>query len=316
MVKGAIDWTRRFDHMQQHSGQHILSAAFESTARARTESFHLGTKVCTIDLHREVSPSEIAAAEDEANRVVWEDHEVRLRFTSAEEATTLPLRKETPRGGALRLIEVPGFDLSACGGTHVARTGAVGLIAVSGWEKFKGGTRIEFVCGSRALRRIRECRDVFAATSRILSVLPADLAAAIERLQGENRTLGKQMREQQAQLGVLKAAELVALGERTADGRILVVEALEGWDATGLKAIATAVARTPGVCAALFSTTSPSLVVVSRAPDTTLDAAAVAKALSDQFGGKGGGKPEFAQAGGLTGAIGPMLGSARDFLGR
>src|SRR5262249_16500484 len=148
-VHGEIDWARRFDHMQQHTGQHVLSAAFDKLFSARTVSFHLGADVSTIDLARELSTADLSRGAAEANRVVWGDRPVRIRFAGASEAARLPLRKEPVRGGTLRLIDVDGFDLSACGGTHVARTGAIGIIAVAAWERFKGGQRIEFVCGGR-----------------------------------------------------------------------------------------------------------------------------------------------------------------------
>ncbi len=314
-VKGVIDWTRRFDHMQQHSGQHMLSAAFESVAHVRTSSFHLGATSCTIDLDRVLSPAEIAAAEESANGIVWQDREVRLRFTSAEEAAGLPLRKEPGREGTLRLIEVDGFDLSACGGTHVARTGVVGIIGVAGWEKFKGGTRVEFWCGGRALGRLREWRDVFSATSRVLSVLPEGLAPAIERLQGENKALNRTVRDLQDQLAVHVAAELVSAGQRGVDGRVIVVRPLVGWDASGLKAIATSAAASPGVCVAVLSASTPVLVVVARASGVNVDASAVLKALIGRFGGKGGGKPEFAQGGGMVGDMGEMVAVATGLLG-
>ena len=131
VVAGEIDWARRFDHMQQHTGQHVLSAAFDRLFGVRTESFHLGTAASSIDLAREVSAAELKKAEDDANRIVWEDRAVHIRFASAEEAAALPLRKESLRTGPLRLIDVEGFDLSACGGTHVARTGAIGVIAIA-----------------------------------------------------------------------------------------------------------------------------------------------------------------------------------------
>lgn len=297
-VRGVIDWTRRFDHMQQHTGQHVLSAAFESVAQARTESFHLGTTSATIDLHRVLTPAEIAKAEDDANRVVWEDRDVRVRFVTAEEAASLPLRKESGRTGTLRLIEVADYDLSACGGTHVARTGAIGVIAVTGWEKFKGGTRVEFRCGARALTQMREWRDAFGAANRVLSVGPAELAPAIERLQGDNKTLGRTVRTMQEQLAGHVAADLVTTAARVGD-RVVVVQALDGWDAPGLKAIAASVAATPGGCAAVFSTSRPALAVIARAPDVPVDASAVLKGLVAQFGGKGGGKPDLAQGGGL-----------------
>lgn len=314
-VTGVIDWNRRFDHMQQHSGQHILSAAFEAVGKARTESFHLGAGSCTIDLHRMVSPAEVAAAEDEANRVVWRDGEVRICFAPADDAMELALRKEPTRSGTLRLIEMAGFDRSACGGTHVARTGAVGLIGVLGWEKFKGGTRVEFVCGGRALRRIREWRDVFSATSRVLSVLPGALAPAIERLQAENKSLGRSVRDLQGQLAVHKAAELVASAVRTADGRALIAASLDGWDVAGLKAVATAAAVFPQTAIAVFSGSSPAMVVVARSAGGQTDASAVLKGLIDRFGGKGGGKADFAQGGGLQGTSQEMVSAALRLLG-
>ncbi|MFN7978214.1 MAG: DHHA1 domain-containing protein [Vicinamibacterales bacterium] len=313
-VHGAIDWTRRFDHMQQHTGQHVLSAAFETVCGARTESFHLGTASATIDLHRQVSPQEIAAAETDANRVVWEDREVAVRFVSAEEAATLPLRKESGRTGTLRLVDVSGYDLSACGGTHVARTGGIGLISVTGWEKFKGGTRVEFRCGGRALAQLREWRDAFAAANRVLSVGAVELAPAIERLQGENKSLSRTVRSLQEQLAVHVGADLVTRATRVGD-RVVVVEALDGWEAAGLKAVAAAVAATPGGCAAVFSSASPMLVVIARAADVPVDAGAVLKALTAEFGGKGGGKPDMAQGGGLGGDPAAILAAARRALG-
>lgn len=153
-VHGTIDWVRRFDHMQQHTGQHVLSAAIVRLFDVPTVSFHLGAEASTIDLARELTAREIAAAEEEANRIVWEDRPVTIRFVSAEEASTLPLRKEPARTGVLRLIEVEHFDLSACGGTHVARTGQIGMIAITAWERFKGGHRLEFHCGGRALSKL------------------------------------------------------------------------------------------------------------------------------------------------------------------
>lgn len=308
-VRGAIDWARRFDHMQQHTGQHVLSAAFETICKARTESFHLGTASATIDLGRPVSAQEIAAAEDDANRVVWQDRDVTVRFVSAEEAATLPLRKESGRTGTLRLVDVTGYDLSACGGTHVARTGGIGLISVTGWEKFKGGTRVEFRCGVRALTQLREWRDALAATNRALSVSAAELAPAIERLQGDNKALARTARTLQEQLAGHVAADLVTTAARHGD-RVVVARVLDGWDAPGLKAIAASIAATPGACAAVLSSTSPALVVIARAADVPVDAGAVLKALVAQFGGKGGGKADLAQGGGLTGDINAIVEAA------
>ena len=127
--------------MQQHTGQHVLSAAFDRLSGVRTMSFHLGAESATIDLAREVTLAEIAGAEDLANQVVWEDRPVAIRFVDAADAASLGLRKESARTGELRIIDVDRFDVSACGGTHVARTGAIGIIAIASWERLRGGSR-------------------------------------------------------------------------------------------------------------------------------------------------------------------------------
>ncbi len=313
-IHGTIDWARRFDHMQQHTGQHVLSAACDRLFGVRTESFHLGASAATIDLGRAVSPAEIRAAEDEANRIVWEDRPVTIRIATEEEAATLQLRKESARTGPLRLIEVEDFDLSACGGTHVARTGAIGIIATSGWEKFRGGARLEFVCGARALGRFREWRDAMAETMRHLSVTPSELASGVERLQSESKQLHRSVRGLQEQLAQHEARALIERGERGVD-RIVVAEALEGWDRAGLKALAAAaVAAEPSAAVAVFSRTTPALVVVARGSRSGVDAAGVLEALTTKFGGKGGGKPDLAQGGGLSGTPAELLSAATTLL--
>ena len=210
VVTGEIDWARRFDHMQQHTGQHVLSAAFDRLCGARTESFHMGQLSSTIDLAREVSESEIARVEDDANRIVWEDRPVTIRFASAEEAAAMPLRKESARTGPLRLIDVQDYDLSACGGTHVERTGAIGMIAIGGWEKFKGGSRVEFLCGGRALQRFRVWRGALSAVQKHLSVPPIEMAASIERMQEDAKAVQRTVRGFQEKLAAHEAQALAA----------------------------------------------------------------------------------------------------------
>jgi len=313
LVRGVVDWDRRFEHMQQHTGQHVLSAAFDRLSSNRTESFHLGAESCSIDLAREVTAREVAAAADEANRIVWEDREVRVRFVTAEEAATLPLRKEPARGGLLRLIEVDDFDLSACGGTHVARTGGIGIIAVPGWEKFRGGSRVQFLCGVRVRRRFDVWRDACAATQRVLSVAPEELAGAVERMQSENKSLQKALRAAREALAVHEAGALVARGTRVGD-RLVVVEAVPDLDAPALKAMAAAAAATPGAAVVLFSKAVPALVVVACHPACGVDAGATLKALVTRFGGKGGGRPDLAQGGGLNAAPEALVSAAREVL--
>ncbi len=312
-LHGVIDWTRRFDHMQQHTGQHVLSAAFAHLLNVRTESFHMGVEYSTIDLARAVTGVEIARAEAEANRVVWEDREVRIRFAEADEAAALGLRKESKREGTLRLIEVTDFDLSACGGTHVARTGAIGTIVVSATERVRGGSRITFLCGGRALTGFRALRDAVAGSVRALSVLPAELPAAIERLQAEGKELRKQLKDFQSKAALQEADTLAATAE-DAHGIKAVLASMSGWDAGGLKTIAARIAERSGYVAILVSDPPPLAIVVARGAGVSVDSGALLRKLIERHGGKGGGRPELAQGGGLTSAAPDVLQSARDLM--
>jgi alanyl-tRNA synthetase len=297
VVDGEIDAERRLDHMQQHTGQHVLSAAFIRTAKVPTVSFHLGVEVSTIDLAGDVEAAAIAKAEDEANRVVFADRDVVVRFVSAAEAAVLPLRKEPSRTGTLRLVEVPDFDLSACGGTHVSRTGAIGNIAVSAWERYKGGTRVSFVCGGRAVRAFRELRDASTATSRLLSVQSGELPEAVARLQADARDVRLQARALGEQLARFEAS---ALRSSAVDlnGHRIVARVLDK-DQAGLRQLAQEAAADGGPAILLVSTARPAALVVSRGGDSGIDAGAVLKAIVARFGGKGGGRPELAQGGGI-----------------
>ncbi len=308
-VEGRVDWSRRFDHMQQHTGQHLLSAAFDRTCGVRTESFHLGTTSCTIDLAREVTAAEITAAEASACQVVWEDREVTVRFASEAEAAAMPLRKESLRSGTLRLIDVTDFDLSACGGTHVPRTGMVGLIAVAGWERFKGGSRIEFVCGGRALASHGRLRDQVTALVRQLTVAPHELAGAVERLHTENRTAQKTIRALQEELATHLATTLVVSAEDVGQFRRVLV-AQPGWDAAALKTLASALASHPGIVAVVTGSGTPAPLVVARAADLTFDAGACVKQITAALSGRGGGRSELAQ--GAAGDSAQILALARE----
>ncbi len=312
-LHGVIDWTRRFDHMQQHTGQHVLSAAFDRVLGARTESFHLGVESSTIDLSRELTAAEIARAEDEANRIVWEDREVWIRFVDASETPSLGLRKESKREGTVRLIDVADFDLSACGGTHVARTGAIGIIAVSATERFRGGSRVTFLCGGRALAGYRALREVVEQSGRTLSVGAPELAAAVERLQSEGKDLRKQIKDFQGKLASQEADALADAADTVGSAR-LVSAALPGWDASGLKTIAARIAERPGHAAVLVGGPSASPIVVARAHDVAFDSGGLLKTLVERHGGKGGGRPELAQGGGITAPSAEVLQSARTLI--
>jgi len=295
-VRGEIDWPRRFDHMQQHTGQHVLSAAFVREGGAETVSFHLGRESSTIDLHREVGGREIARAETTANQVVWDSRPVVVRFVTDADAATLPLRKDPARPGELRLVEIADVDLSACGGTHVPDTGRIGLIAVSGWERFKGGTRVSFVCGGRALASHRRLRDLAASAGRALSIGQDELVAAIERLQADAREQGRTLKRLHEDLAAHRGVALREQAETIGPYRVvLTVDSAAG--APELRAMATAVVSVPGFVAILVGGGSPAPVVAARSADVVFDAGRWLRDATAALGGRGGGRPELAQGG-------------------
>jgi alanyl-tRNA synthetase len=310
-VAGEVDWTRRFDHMQQHTGQHLLSAAFDRLFGTRTVGFHMGAEVSTIDLAREAAPGEIERAVDQANRVVWENEVVSVRLVSREEASELPLRKESERAGTLRLVVIAGVDLSACGGTHVSRTGAVGVIAVLSWERVRGGSRVTFVCGNRALGALRIYRDAVNGSVRTLSVLPADLASAVERVQTESRGLRKRLKQLQERLAAYEGARLAAACDVEVGGVGLLVQTLVGWDQAGLSALAAAATASRPACAVLLASGPPAAVVVACSVGVQVDASAVLRELTGRFGGRGGGTRELAQGGGFRAPVEEIASAAR-----
>ena len=303
-----IDWLRRHDHMQQHTGQHVLSAALEREHGIRTESFHLGAEASTIDVSAAVALEQLVPVEAAANRLVWENRPVHVRFADEAEAASLPLRKPPARGGPLRIIEIENFDFSACGGTHVARTGELGLIAVTNLERYKGGTRLEFVCGRRALSRFQALRLAVSSAARLLSTTASDLPSAIERLHADIR--GQRHGARQWQERAIEAeAERLLL--RDGGGPSVIRKHLAEWDPQALKGLAAALGARPRLVAVLVGS-EPGTVIVACGAETDVDAAAVVRDLTNRFGGRGGGRRELAQAGGLRASAAEILQAALD----
>ena len=210
-VGAKINWKRRFDHMQQHTGQHILSQAFVEVAEADTIGFHLGAESCTIDLNKfQLNKAVISAAESLANRIVFENRPVSIRFVSLDEMAKLPLRKRPKMlDDQIRLIEIEGFDLNACGGTHVHHTGEVGIIKVNKIEKRKEKLRVEFRCGWRALAHYQTIENAAIRLSSDFTTSIEAVPAAAQKLQKENKQLQKQLKAAQKSLISSRAAALV-----------------------------------------------------------------------------------------------------------
>jgi len=298
-VGGEIDWVRRFDHMQQHTGQHILSVAFERVGDYKTVSFHLGEESSTIDLDSDrLGSRQLEEAEDAANQVVFENRPVRISFQSAGEASRLDLRKPTSREGEVRLVEVEGFDLSACGGTHVSRTGAAGLILVRKVERIKGLTRVEFVCGGRAHRQARRDLRVLSEAARLFS---AALDTVPELIAKQSQELREGIRGREKLLERLAEYQARELWQAApvVDGRRVVRQVFPAEESAQVKLLAHALAKLPSAVALLGVKGQPTKVFFAQTPGGTSEMSSMLKQTVTNFGGKGGGGRDFAQGGGL-----------------
>ncbi|HSQ60647.1 MAG TPA: alanyl-tRNA editing protein [Acidobacteriota bacterium] len=295
-VSAEVDWDRRFDLMQQHTGQHILSRAFVDVARADTKSFHLGDAVVTIDVdHAGPGPELLDRVEERANEIVWEDRPVTTRWTTRAGADALPLRKAPEVEGDVRIVEVERFDWSACGGTHVTRSGQVGLIHVLGTERYKQGTRVSFVCGKRALRRLREAGSLLKALALEFTSGEADLPRAVSRLKEERAALERRLKPLLRDVLDREAAELVAGAARGAAGPV-VASRFEGRDPAELGPLASGIAARGGIAllAAVPQGAEPARAHFA-APQGTIPVGTLLGALCRRHGGKGGGRAESAQ---------------------
>ncbi len=301
MATGEIDWPRRFDHMQQHTGQHILSQAFIRVAEAETIGFHLSGQSVTIDLDRvELTVEEVRAAEQLANEVVGQNRPVRASEVAREAATGLPLRKLPPgRDGKLRLVDIEGFDLTACGGTHVAGTAEVGLVKVLKTERRGAATRVEFICGGRAVADYRLKHDVVQQLGATLTTGIDDLPAALARLQEEARQLRLELKRERGARLALEAGQLLD-GAETVGGARVVRRVLVGREMDEARQLATLL--TAGGAVALLGVAGERAQLVfarpTEGPGFAHVGEAIKPALAALGGARGGGGPTSAQGGG------------------
>ena len=297
-VRATIDWGRRWDMMQQHLGQHLLSAALDDVCEGRTLSAHLGAEVCTIDVNRaQLSEDELAEAVERANSMVWADVPVLARFVTADELAALPLRKP-PRQAyeRLRVVSAGDFDHMPCGGTHPRRSGEVGAIVVRRTERYKGGMRLEFVCGARAIRDYHAKNRLLLGLAGVLNVGYTDLPVAVERLRAAEEAQRKALEQAEARLLAVEAAELLAAAERI-DAVPVVVRAFEERSLDSVRLLAKLIADGGGV-ALLGVRGAKAQLVFQRAGGLPYDMGTLLRLAAERVGGRGGGRPEAAQGGG------------------
>jgi len=306
-VHGSIDLERRRDHMQQHSGQHVLSAAFVELYQMPTVSFHMGEDYCSIDLATPaVSSGQIAGAEKRANQVVFENCPVRIRYVSRAEAEKTGLRKLPPaERDELRLVEVADFDVSACGGTHVSASGQIGSILLRKTERVQQGTRVEFVCGERAVRMARRDYSALSEAAALFSAQLWDVPEQIRKSAEESKLVRRQKDGALDELAELMALAALQSQPETS-GRKIVVRVFSDRDINFAKLFAQKVTRvaTP-VIALVASTVDPPGLVFAQtpvqisggAPGLAADMGALLKQVLTSVGGRGGGSRDFAQGG-------------------
>jgi alanyl-tRNA synthetase len=297
-VRGFIDVERRRDHMQQHSGQHVLSAAFIELFDMATVSFHMGEESCTIDLDtKSLTAEQVKRAEARANEIVLEDREVEMRFVTMEEARGLGLRKLPPEGHEkLRLIDIKNFDLCACGGTHVLSTGQIGAILLRKIEKAKQGMRVEFVCGQRAVETARKDFEKLTEAAALFSGHIWEVPDQVRKTLDENKAAGKAQQKLLEEIAELRAEQIVS---RTTEqnGVKLIAQVFADRDLAFVRLLAQKLVKSSNVVALLGAGAGQATLVFAQSPGMKFDMGALMKETMTALGARGGGNKDMAQGG-------------------
>ena len=284
-VSGRIDWARRFDHMQQHSGEHIVSGMLCSTFHCDNVGFHMGADVVTIDYNADITWEQVLEVEQRANAYIWEDHPVHIWYPSPAELAALPYRSKKELTGAVRITEFPGADMCACCGTHVERSGQVGLVKFLSCQKFRDGVRLELLCGRRAADYLSACWEHARQIGQSLSVKPEASFPAVSRMQAELLHTKERAARLEEQSFAHTAAEYAGKGDT-----VLVTGPLEG---DGVRRLCDAVAQTClGRCAVFAGEDGTYRYAVIH---TGQDIRPLVKDMNDTLHGRGGGRDGFAQ---------------------
>jgi alanyl-tRNA synthetase len=295
-TNGCVDWGRRFDHMQQHTGQHLLSAVFQERFGLPTISFHLGSDVCTVDLHGpEPSSEALWGAQRAANAIIFEDRPVNVRYGTADQLAERGVRKEVDREGILRAIEIEAVDLQPCGGTHVKSTGQIGLVLVRRCTKIRQDWRVEFACGDRAGQMATADFHLVRDIADRLTCSPEEALASIERTSTERDSAFRNLRVALEQLAEARAKLMIAATAPANDGLRCVSAVLQQESPELLLPLATELAKNEKTVALLIHEPTGQLVF-SQSMAAAVDLGAVLKQLFAQIPGKGGGTRDFVRA--------------------
>lgn len=294
-VDCCIHWPRRFDHMQQHTGQHLLSAMFQERFGRPTVSFHLGPEVCTIDLRGPEPTDEILeGAERAANQIVFEDRAVTIRYGTAEQLAQLGVRKEVEREGILRAIEIEGVELQPCGGTHVRSTGQIGMVLTRRCTKIRQDWRVEFVCGGRAEKAARGDFQLLRHVAEKLSCAPEDVVSSTSRALAERDANFKKTRALLERLASAEAAQALQTAAANGDGLRIISRVFQDVAADYLGFFGTTITKTDKTAALLGLADGGDLLFAQHAASGK-DMNALLKHVLEKFGGKGGGTHDFAR---------------------
>ncbi len=298
-VRCQLDWERRFDHMQQHTGQHILSAAFWRQAGYPTVSFHLGPEICTLDLESDrVGARQLAESEELAQRIIFENRPIRVNLHSSQEALQLGLRHSVEREGELRIVEIEDFDRTACGGTHVSQTGSVGLILIRKAAKEKGLTRVEFVCGGRAVKMAHREHAILDEVARKFSAASSDLPDLVGRQFQQLKAAERREARRLGQLARYEAQQWLAEAHEKS-GLKVVRKIFAPEEGSRAKATVRAVVESAKTLALVGVRSEPATLILAQAAGGPHDMGQLIRQVMERFGGKGGGSRDFAQGGGI-----------------
>ncbi|MBA3972946.1 MAG: hypothetical protein C0504_01860 [Candidatus Solibacter sp.] len=293
-VTGEIDWERRFDFMQQHSGQHLLSAVFEAMYGFKTVSVHMGETSSTVELETAaVTRDHLRAVEESANRAVFENRPITVGFEDAAEAAGL--RKAAERTGDLRIVSIDGCDRSACGGTHVRATGEIGPVVLRRLDKIRANVRVEFLCGRRAMRRARLDYEALDAAARVFNAQLDDVPALAASVAGQVKEAGKERRKLGLELAGLRGRQLWESQAVSPTGRrVYIDERASGALDDEVRALALSFTAQPGA-AYIATSLDPPAALLAVSEDTGLHAGNLMKPLLSELGGRGGGNNRTAQ---------------------